>query len=61
MELRKKHAETLVILVSGEDIDSHRMEALERGANYFLPKPVNLEVIHQIIDENIQYKEKVVQ
>ena len=51
LELRKKKPDVLALVVSGDNIDHNRLEALERGADFFLPKPVNLEILGNILKE----------
>lgn len=52
MELREKKNDMLIILISGNNIDSNRMEALIRGADYFIPKPLNMGVLLKVLVEN---------
>ena len=53
IELRRKKPDILALVISGDNIDHNRMEALERGADFFLPKPVNLEVLGDILEEKM--------
>lgn len=56
IELRRMYPELLIIVISGNNIDCNRFEALERGADYFLPKPIDLNVLEKIIMENFDIK-----
>ena len=52
IELRRRNPELLIVVISGDNIDHNRMEALDHGADYFLPKPIDLNVLESIILEN---------
>ncbi|MFP4458200.1 MAG: response regulator [Candidatus Zixiibacteriota bacterium] len=56
IELKRRHPHIMIIVVSGENIDHNRMEALECGADYFLPKPIDLDVLENILIENFGIK-----
>jgi DNA-binding response OmpR family regulator len=52
IELRKKKPQSLLIVVSNNNIDHYRMEALEMGADYFLPKPLKIDALENILKDN---------
>lgn len=50
-KLRSSGSNLPVIMISGDNLNLTRMEALEQGADYFLPKPLDFGSLEHICDE----------
>ena len=49
--IKEKSSDTPVIVISGYKDLGYGIQALEKGANYFVEKPINIEEFLQIVKE----------
>jgi len=50
-KIREKNSDVPIIVISGYKDLGYGVQAIEKGANYFIEKPVNIEVFREIIDK----------
>lgn len=48
--VKKNHPLTRIVVVTAIDSSSDRLKAYEKGADYFIAKPFNREVINKVVD-----------
>ena len=48
--VKKNHPFTRIVVVTAIDSSSDRLKAYEKGADYFIAKPFNRDVIYKVVD-----------
>ena len=50
-KIREKNSDIPIIVISGYKDLGYGIQAIEKGANYFVEKPIDIESLKKIIDE----------
>ncbi|MEP6846560.1 MAG: response regulator [Panacibacter sp.] len=49
--IKKNHPTTKIVIITALDSSSDRIKAYEKGADYFISKPFNREIIYNVVDK----------